>query len=188
MLGPAMVGMWLISSLFIWAIVCVPGETDGPLSRMPFLHALAVGACIAPTDPVLSNTIIKGRWADKHVPVPMAQLISAESGANDGLGYPFLYFALYLIKYLGTSGYVGEAGDGGAAGDWGGARSAMGMWFGEMWGFTIVLSVVWGVFVGWVARRGLKVAKSLHYVDKESVFATTVVMAVSQRWFCCMSG
>ncbi|KAK5938261.1 hypothetical protein PMZ80_009231 [Knufia obscura] len=188
MLGPAMVGMWLISSLFIWAIVCVPGETDGPLSRMPFLHALAVGACIAPTDPVLSNTIIKGRWADKHVPVPMAQLISAESGANDGLGYPFLYFALYLIKYLGTSGYVGEAGDGGAAGDWGGARSAMGMWFGEMWGFTIVLSVVWGVFVGWVARRGLKVAKSLHYVDKESVFATTVVMAVLLVGTCGMVG
>lgn len=28
--------------------------------HIPFLHALAVGACVTPTDPVLSNSIVKG--------------------------------------------------------------------------------------------------------------------------------
>ncbi len=181
MLGPVMLGMWLLSALFIWAIVCLRDETGDGLVRMPFLHALAIGACITPTDPVLSNTIVKGRWADVHVPTPMAQLISAESGANDGLGYPFLYLALYLIKYLGSSGYDGALGDGGAAGNWGGTRSAMGMWFGEMWGFVILLSIVWGAVLGWVAGKLLKVMTALGNVDRESVFASTIVVAVSGR-------
>jgi NhaP-type Na+/H+ or K+/H+ antiporter len=177
MLLPGMLGMWMISALFIWAIVAV-AEPWGPTVRMPFLHAMAIGACITPTDPVLSNTIVKGRWADKHVPSDMAQLISAESGANDGLGYPFLFLALYLIKYLGTGGYEGSPGDGGAAGSWGGARSAMGMWFGETWGYVILLSVVWGAVVGWVGGKCLKVTRILGYVSQENLFSMAMVVAV----------
>jgi NhaP-type Na+/H+ or K+/H+ antiporter len=116
MLGPAMVMMWLLSSLLIWAIAAAQGPSQEKATRMPFLHVLAVGACITPTDPVLSNTIIKGRWADMHVLARIAHLISAESGANDGLGYPFLFLALYLIKYLGTRRAGGAPSDHWAAG------------------------------------------------------------------------
>lgn len=177
MLGPGMLGMWMISALFTWAIIFVVEPTGG-IVRMPFLHAMAIGACITPTDPVLSNTIVKGRWADKHVPSEVTQLISAESGANDGLGYPFLYLALYLIKYVGTSGYEGSPGDGGAAGPWGGVRSAMGMWFGETWGYMILLSVAWGIFVGWIGGKCLKTTQTLGYVSQENLFSMTVVTAV----------
>lgn len=168
----------MMSTLLVWAIVRVPGKNNDFETTMPFLQALAVAACITPTDPVLSNTIVRGRWADRHVPVPMTQLISAESGANDGLGYPFLYLALYLLKYLGTQGYQGAAGAGGSAGHWGGARSAMGMWFGETWGYLVLLGAVWGVFVGWLARRCLKVAVALGYTSQENLYTLTVVISV----------
>lgn len=127
--------MWLTTSLLVWALV----------PNLPFLHALAIGSCVTPTDPVLSNVIVKGKFADHNVPKDLQQIIIAESGANDGLGYPFLFLALYLIKYVGTGGGAELAA--------GGAPTAMGMWFGETWGYTIILSVVYGATVGWIAKE-----------------------------------
>lgn len=173
-----MLGMWLISALFVWSIITVPDGTGGS-SRIPFLHALVIAACITPTDPVLSNTIVKGRWADQHVPPRIAQIIVAESGANDGLGYPFLCFALYLMKYKGTRGSPGSPGDDWAAGHWGGARSAMGMWFGETWLYVILMSIAWGGLVGYCSRKALQVCRRMGYVDMESFYAFSVVMPVS---------
>lgn len=131
LLGPIMTTMWLVTSLLVWGLV----------PNLPFLHALAVGSCVTPTDPILSNVIVKGRFADKNLPRELQRIIIAESGANDGLGYPFLFLALYLIKYVAGPGEAG------------GARTAMGMWFGETWGYTILLSVVYGAVVGWIAKE-----------------------------------
>ncbi|RYP26297.1 hypothetical protein DL767_008092 [Monosporascus sp. MG133] len=99
---PIMVAMWLATSLLVWALI----------PNLPFLHALAIGACVTPTDPVLSNVIVKERFADHNIPKDLQKNIIDESGANDGLGYPFLFFALYLIKYTGDEG---RAESGGAA-------------------------------------------------------------------------
>ena len=41
-------------------------------------HALAIGACTTPTDPVPSNSIVKGKFADKHLPKTLQDLIIAE--------------------------------------------------------------------------------------------------------------
>lgn len=150
--------MWLVSSLLVWAMV----------PNLPFLHALAVGACVTPTDPVLSNSIVKGKFADKNVPKELQKIIVAESGANDGLGYPFLFFALYLIKY---TQHGGESG---------GARGAMGLWFSETWAYTIILSVVYGAAVGWIAKELLHWAEEKKFVDRESflVFAITLALFI----------
>src|SRR5437762_1294255 len=75
LLGPGMTAMWLCASLLVWGIV----------PHLSFLHALAIGACVTPTDPVLSNSIVKGKFADKNVPKDLQKIIIAESGANDGL-------------------------------------------------------------------------------------------------------
>ena len=77
LVGPVMTLMWLASSLLVWGLV--PG--------ISFLQALAIGACVTPTDPVLSNSIVKGKFADKNVPPGLQKIVVAESGANDGLGY-----------------------------------------------------------------------------------------------------
>jgi NhaP-type Na+/H+ or K+/H+ antiporter len=69
---------------------------------------------LTPTDPIICAAIIGtytlssfhtldseelhigGKFAKKHVPVNLRQILSAESAANDGLAYPFLTLALYL--------------------------------------------------------------------------------------------
>ena len=168
LLGPIMVAMWLASSLLIWAMV----------PHLPFLHALAVGACVTPTDPVLSNSIVKGKFADVNIPRELQKIIVAESGANDGLGYPFLFLALYIIKYtgqqdLGRSESVG---------------TAIGLWFGETWGYTIVLSVVYGAFVGWVAKELLYRAEEKAFVDRESFLVFAVALALFILGTCGMIG
>ncbi|KAG9729647.1 hypothetical protein KCU75_g19260, partial [Aureobasidium melanogenum] len=48
LLGPGMCVMWLVTSLLVWALV----------PNIDFLFALAIGACVTPTDPVLSNSIV----------------------------------------------------------------------------------------------------------------------------------
>jgi NhaP-type Na+/H+ or K+/H+ antiporter len=168
LLGPGMCVMWLSGSLLVWAMV----------PHLSFLHALAIGACVTPTDPVLSNSIVKGRFADANIPKPLQKIIIAESGANDGLGYPFLYLALYLIKYTGDGG----------AGQPGGASKAMGYWFGETWGYVILLSVVYGITAGWVAKELLHYAEEKKYVDRESFLVFAITMALFIVGTCGMIG
>lgn len=161
LIGPGMCGMWMCTSLLCWALV----------PHIDILSALALGACVTPTDPVLSNSIVKGKFADKNIPRELQKIIVAESGANDGLGYPFLFLPLYLFKY------VHHDGDGFS----GGARKAIGLWFGETLGYTILLSVVYGAVVGWLAKELLHFAEQRKYVDRESflVFAITLALFIT---------
>lgn len=159
LLGPGMTAMWICTSLLVYALV----------PHISFVHALAVGACVTPTDPVLSNSIVKGKFADKNIPKELQKIIVAESGANDGLGYPFLFLPLYLIKYVGMGG----------AGQTGGAGKAVGLWFGETWAYTIILSVIYGAIVGWVAKELLHFAEERKYVDRESFLVFAITLAVS---------
>ncbi|TIC97567.1 Na(+)/H(+) antiporter 1 [Colletotrichum higginsianum] len=168
LVGPVMTCMWIATSLLVWALT----------PRLPFLHALAIGACVTPTDPVLSNVIVKGRFADHNIPSELQNLIISESGANDGLGYPFLFFALYLIKYIGDGGEQVP----------GGAGLAMGLWFGETWGYTIVLSVIYGAVVGWLAKRLLRWAERHKYVDRESFLVFAISLALFIVGTCGMIG
>lgn len=168
LLGPGMTGMWICSSLLVWAMV----------PNLSFLHSLAIGACVTPTDPVLSNSIVKGKFADKNIPKDLQKIIIAESGANDGLGYPFLFLALYLIKYVGSGG----------AGQPGGARLAMGYWFGETWGYTIILSVLYGATVGYIAKELLHWAEEKRFVDRESFLVFAITLALFITGTCGMIG
>lgn len=160
LLGPGMCIMWMVTSLLIWAMV----------PNIPFLFALAVGSCVTPTDPILSNSIVKGKFADKNIPPSLQKIIIAESGANDGLGYPFLFLALYLIKFTEDQG-LGSGG--------GGASKAIALWFGETWGYVIILSVIYGAVVGWLAKELLHWAEDRHYVDRESFLVFAITLAVS---------
>ena len=168
LLGPGMTGMWICSSLLVWAMV----------PDLSFLHSLAIGACVTPTDPVLSNSIVKGKFADKNIPKDLQKIIIAESGANDGLGYPFLFLALYLIKYVGSGG----------AGQPGGARLAMAYWFGETWGYTIILSVLYGATVGYIAKELLHWAEEKRFVDRESFLVFAITLALFITGTCGMIG
>uniref|UniRef100_A0A0B7JNH1 Cation/H+ exchanger transmembrane domain-containing protein n=1 Tax=Bionectria ochroleuca TaxID=29856 RepID=A0A0B7JNH1_BIOOC len=166
LVGPGMTCMWLATSVLVWAFT----------GRPNFLHALAVGACVTPTDPILSAVIVKGKFADHNIPKPLQHLIVAESGANDGLGYPFLFFALYLIKYVGAGATSGDAGD------------AVGLWFAFTWGYTIFLSIVYGALVGWIGKELLHWAEERNYVDRESFLVFAISMALFVLGTCGLIG
>lgn len=160
LVGPGMAAMWIATSLLVWGVIGTPS----------FLHALAVGACVTPTDPVLSAVIVKGKFADKNIPKELQDLIVAESGTNDGLGYPWLFFALYLIKYVGKGADPAD----------GGAGQAFGLWFALTWAYVILLSIAYGAVVGLLAQRLLHWAEDRGWVDRESflVFAISLALFV----------
>ncbi|CAG8447843.1 9938_t:CDS:2 [Diversispora eburnea] len=68
LLFPVLISSWIFSGLLIWWII----------PQLTFLGSLALAACITPTDPILSNSVVKGKFAEKHVPPHIRNLLSAE--------------------------------------------------------------------------------------------------------------
>lgn len=150
---------WLCASAVLWLVFHhLAGVRDFDL-----LQALAIGACLAPTDPVLCSNIVTGKFAEEHIPPSLRNLILAESGANDGLGYPFLFLALYAIRFV---QYEGDPG------------TAVTMWTWKVWVWTILFSVVYGAVVGWGMRRALWWAKDKHWVDHEYLSFSPVALGL----------
>ncbi|AVZ38954.1 MULTISPECIES: cation:proton antiporter [unclassified Dietzia] len=84
-----MPAMALISTgLAIWAL------------GIPIAVALLFGTAICPTDPVLSSAAVTGDAAERDLPEDDRQLLSLESGANDGLALPLVVIALAVATPL----------------------------------------------------------------------------------------
>lgn len=158
---PIMTIMWLCTSGLV--LLTVPNVT--------LLAALVIGSCVTCTDPILSQAVAKGPFADKFVARDLREIISAEAGANDGFGFPFLMLAVYLIRHgvydgAGEGGFVESEGGGGLrllarAGDevgrlGGGPGEAIKNWFLETWLYTVLLSVVYGGILGFGAAVAIK--------------------------------
>lgn len=58
----------------------------------------AIAASLTPTDPILSSSIVKGRFAKTHVSEKLRLLLSAESGMNDGFGILMLGISFDILK------------------------------------------------------------------------------------------
>ncbi|OZJ04622.1 hypothetical protein BZG36_02041 [Bifiguratus adelaidae] len=149
LLVPVMIWMWLVSASFVY--VLIPG--------LNFLEALMIASCVTPTDPILANSIVKGKFAEEHVPPHVRNIISAESGANDGLGFPFLYLAIYLIQIHPTG-------------------AAIGKWAYGIMVFQILLSIVIGIVVGYIARKILQWAERNNLIDKQSFLVFAIALAL----------
>ncbi len=123
---------------------------------------------VTPTDPVLANSIIKGRFAEQYIAPHLRNLISAESGANDGFGYPFLFLVVYLLKY-----------------DHG---KATGVWFVNTWLYQIIFSTIYGLIVGLLARYLLKLAERNKWIDTESFLSFFLALALFTIGSCGLLG
>ncbi|KAK3845890.1 MAG: Sodium/hydrogen exchanger family-domain-containing protein [Linnemannia gamsii] len=150
MIVPLMVLMWLTSALLIWGLI----------PNLDFVESMVLAACVTPTDPVLSNSVVKGRFAEKHVPPRIRYLLSAESGINDGMGLPFLFLGLYIMRErtIGT---------------------AIAKWFYMIWAYQILLSIVLGGLIGMAARKLVKGAKNRNLIDKESFLVFSIALALA---------
>lgn len=97
LLGPVMTFGWLVCALLVFLIF----HTDFPT-------ALVVAACLTPTDPVLAASILSNSQFSTRVPKRIKDLLSAESGCNDGTSFPFLYIGLFILTNRTAGGAVKE--------------------------------------------------------------------------------
>lgn len=123
------------------------------------MEALAIGSCVTPTDPVLSAGVLKGRFANKYVPPHVRNIILAESGANDGLGYPFLFLATNLILNQSPGKAISE-------------------WIYDVILYQIALSIVIGLVIGFIARKTLYHSEKNKWCDKESFLVYAIALAL----------
>lgn len=133
------------------------------------MSALVIGSCVTCTDPILSQSIAKGPFADKYVARELREVISSEAGINDGFGFPFLMLATYIMRHAQGDGRTSDgshdpqaghlaarAGDVGRQG--GGVGEALSNWVVETWLYYVLLGVVYGVVVGYAALHALRFA------------------------------
>ncbi|MEV5998213.1 cation:proton antiporter [Streptomyces griseomycini] len=62
--------------------------------------AALLGAALCPTDPVLASSVVTGGPAEKTITARTRQLLSLESGANDGLALPLVLAAIAIAGPL----------------------------------------------------------------------------------------
>lgn len=140
LLGPLMLAMWLISSALVYWLMDVE-----------FWVAVLIGAIITPTDPVLASNIVTGKFAEKHLPANVRNLLSAESGLNDGLAYPFVFLPLLFLQPSTNSEIV--------------------HWFGKVWLWDVGFAIIAGLAIGYGAGKLLQWANRKQLMDKQSFLA-----------------
>ncbi|KAJ4359645.1 uncharacterized protein N0V89_000200 [Didymosphaeria variabile] len=95
LLGPVMTFGWIVCAAFIVILF----ETD-------IATGLVISACLTPTDPVLAASVLSNSQFSTRVPKRVRDLLSAESGVNDGVSFPFLYLGLSIIARTTVSGIL----------------------------------------------------------------------------------
>ncbi len=140
LLVPVMAFGWLLTSVFIWKLFPI----------LSWLESLVVAGCVTATDPVLASAVVgKGKFAQR-VPGHLRNLLSAESGCNDGMAFPFTYLGLYLIENRGHAGEI--------------VKNFLGITVF----YECVFGCVLGAVIGYVGRHSIKYAESHDFIDRES--------------------
>lgn len=151
LLIPVMTFGWLITSLFIWGLFH---------THLNWLDSLCIAACVTATDPVLASSVVgKGKFA-KRVPKHLRDLLSAESGCNDGMAFPFVYLAVYLIRYRPDANKVAFH------------------WICFTILYECLFGAVYGVLIGYAARRAIRYAHEKDLIDRESFLVFYFVLAL----------
>jgi len=118
----AMPLMWIISTALVFLFL-----------DLGLLRSALVAAIVTPTDPVASAAVVTGAPGLKHIPERLRHAISLESGANDGLAYPFVLLPLLLLTR-------GEA-------------DAWSEWLTKVWLYEIGLAVLLAPVMGYTAAK-----------------------------------
>ncbi|KAL3467715.1 alkali metal cation/H+ antiporter Nha1 C terminus-domain-containing protein [Aspergillus heterothallicus] len=156
LLLPVMTWGWLITSLFIWWLI----------EPLTWLDALVCAACVTATDPVLASSVVgKGKFA-KRVPRHLRDLLSAESGCNDGMAFPFIYLSYYILHYRPDANEVALH------------------WFCVTILYECVFGAIFGFTIGYAARHAIRFAERKQLIDRESFLVFYFVLAL----FCAGSG
>lgn len=119
-----------------------------------FAAALLLGAAVCPTDPVLASSVVTGKDAEDVLPAHDRELLSLESGANDGLALPLVVMAIAV------------------AGSLSGADAAVEM----VW--QVLGAVVLGVAAGVVGGKALHLGEKYGATEHGPLLLFTILLAL----------
>lgn len=159
LLVPVMTSGWLVIGLFIW--ILIPG--------LDFSGSLLMGACITATDPVLAQSVVSGTFAQK-VPGHLRNLLSCESGCNDGLAFPFIFLSLNLLLYPNRGNQIVK--------NW--------VCITILW--ECVFGSMLGCIIGYCGRKAIRIAEGKRIIDRESFLAFYLILALTCAGFGSMLG
>jgi sodium/hydrogen antiporter len=147
LLGLVMPLMWAGSSVLAYVFL-----------DLSVVVALLVGAIVTPTDPVVASSIVTSTLAKEQVPERVRHLLSAESGANDGLAYLFVLLPFVLLTQS--------------------PKEAFMHWFTSILLWEVGGTVVLGIVIGYSAGRLLAWAEAKHFVEKAGFLSVTIALAL----------
>lgn len=116
--------------------------------------AVLIGGILAPTDPVLSASVVTGDPAEEALPERLRSLLSMEAGANDGLALPIVVAGLAMVHGDGLR-HVGIEG---------------------LW--PVVLAVAMGWVIGELAGRAFAALDEARDIESSAFFVFTLVLAL----------
>lgn len=148
MLGPVMTYSWLITALLVYLVL-----------KTPFTVALIISACLAPTDPVLAASVLADSRFSRRVPRRLRHMLSAESGCNDGVSFPFIYVGLFALLE-------------------GSAGLAIREWVVTTILWQCMLGTLVGLVIGYLSNRALRFAESREYISFSALFVFYLLLAI----------
>ncbi|EHA17667.1 cation:proton antiporter [Halomonas sp. HAL1] len=140
--------MWLCSSVITsWAL------------GLPLGAALLIGAVITPTDPVVASTLVTGPVAKENLPAYLRHIISSESGANDGLTFIFVMFAVFLLTLP--------------------ADQSITVHMLGIIGGDILAALMLGAIIGYTVGFAMRKAEEKNTIDQPSMLMVTTALALT---------
>lgn len=133
----------------------VTGALGALLLGLPVALAALLGACLCPTDPVLASGVVTGAPAQKALPERLRQVLTEESGFNDGLALPLVLVALVPVLDKAAGGEIGRA------------------------VYQVVLGVGVGALIGYTVGRSARRLNQQGKVDQTSELVLTLLMALA---------
>jgi NhaP-type Na+/H+ or K+/H+ antiporter len=146
-LGLGMIFMWLASSGLLGGILGLSAAS-----------ALLIGAIVTPTDPVVASTVVTGTVAEEKLPPHLRQIISAESGANDGLAYLFVMTGIFLLALPANAPIT---------------TRVLGVLFGD-----VITALLMGLAIGYATGFALRKAEESDLVETPSMLMITTALAL----------
>jgi len=145
-----MITGWLVTGLFTWII----------FPKFNFIDGLAITAAITATDPVLAAAIVgKGKFGER-VPAYIRHLLSAESGANDGLAFPFVLLAVDILLNRGKPKII--------------VRD----WFCIAILYECCFGIFLGCLIGYAGRKAIQFCEEKQFIDKESLLIFYILLSL----------
>lgn len=117
--------------------------------------AVLLGGVLAPTDPVLSSSVVTGEPATRALPHRVRALLSIESGINDGLALPLVVAGSVLVLDDGV-----------------GRLAVEGV-------LAVAVAVLLGAALGTAAGECFRRLDETHDIEDSAFFVFTLVLAVA---------